>query len=114
MTNQRKIGDKLEKKVQTFLTRELGFEQTANSGAKWQDGDLRHNFYVVEIKVKNNTGGASIAQKDLSKLKREAKRQGKMWIYVCENVNGDLVSMVPLDTLSELLHDSREYHKPYE
>lgn len=114
MTNQRKIGDKLEKRVQTFLSKDLGFEQTANSGAKWQDGDLRHTRYVVEIKVKNNTGGASIAQKDLSKLKRESTKQGKEWIYVCENVNGDLVAMLPLATLSELIHDSQEFHKPYE
>lgn len=114
MTNQRKIGDKLEKKVQTFLSRDLGFGPTANSGAKWQDGDLRHSLYVVEIKVKNKTGGAIIDGRDLSKLKREAQKQLKEWIYVCENQKGDLVAMVPLAVLSELIYDSREHNKPYE
>lgn len=114
MKNQRKIGDKLEKKVQNFLSKDLGFEQTANSGAKWKDGDLRHTAYVVEIKVKNNTGGASIATAELSKLKKEATKQNKDWIFVCENVKGDLVAMVPLATLSELIHDSRELYSPFE
>jgi hypothetical protein len=82
---------------------DLGFKKTANSGARFGDADFSHKYYVTEAKCKYNTLGASIDKRSLAKLTKEAKKQGKDWLYVCENGNGQLVAMMDFDVLIALL-----------
>ena len=95
--NTRKIGDKLENKVLNIL--EPYFSKTAGSGSVFKDGDLRNKETVGEVKVRS-TAGASITGKDLSKLKEEARKQCKEWLFICENYDKDLVAMMDLNFFS--------------
>ena len=95
--NTRKIGDDLEDKVLEVLA--PYFSKTAGSGSVFKDGDLRNHEIVGEIKVRG-TSGASIAGKDFKKLKKEALKQGKEWLFVCENESKDLITMTDLNFFS--------------
>jgi len=101
--NTRKIGDKLEDKVLNIL--EPYFSKTAGSGSVFKDGDLRNKEIVGEIKVRP-TVGASIAGKDLKKLQKEANKQGKEWLFVCENYNKDLIAIMDLNFFAILYEEN--------
>lgn len=104
----RKTGDELEKEILEHLNSvrgqrdsDCGFRLCANSGAKWSDGDIRHQQLVIECKVKNTSKGMTVPIAELTKLKQLADTQCKDWVYVQKNATGTYVSM-DLDTFLEL------------
>ena len=102
--NTRKIGDQLEDKVLEIL--EPYFSKTAGSGSIFKDGDLRNRDTVGEVKMRS-TAGASVAGPDLKKLIAEAKKQGKDWLFVCENYNKDLIAFIGLNHYAILYEENR-------
>jgi hypothetical protein len=102
--NTRKIGDDLENKVLEIL--EPYFSKTAGSGSVFKDGDLRNSDTVGEIKVRG-TMGASITGTDLRKLVAEAKKQGKDWLFICENYPKNLIAMLDLNTYAVLYEENK-------
>ncbi len=93
MTNTRKIGDAFEKRVLEILG--PYFRETAGSGSIFKDQDFVTKTDVVEVKVKS-TSGASVAGKELNKLKTHAKKEGKEWVFICENTSRDIVVMLDI------------------
>lgn len=84
----REIGDELEDKISA----DLGINKTTNSGAKFDNGDLTDKKLIVEAKVKSKSS-FSIPKGELSKLKKQADKHGKDWIYVQKNLSGTYVLM---------------------
>jgi hypothetical protein len=111
MTNKRKTGDQTENRV-FGKVKHLGFRKTANSGARFGDHDMSHPDWVTEIK-KKSTEGASVAKSELSKLKAEAEKQGKDWLFICENQKGNQVAMTDLDAFIAILEKIEEYLTTY-
>ncbi len=105
--NKRKIGDDLE----DLVIKKLGpsFSKTANSGAVYQDGDIKHRQLVVECKVKQ-TPGFSAPTTELKKLWKEADKQCKDWLYIEKNQNNKIFVLMSLDTFLELSEDWRNKH----
>lgn len=97
----RATGDKFETDVKPLLE-ELGFRPTAGSGSVFKDGDFSHEDFVLECKVKNATEGFSFGKADFEKLKKEAKKQGKDWLTLVENKNGEIVVSMGFDTFIQL------------
>ena len=102
--NTRKIGDQLEDKVLDIL--DPYFYKTAGSGSVFKDGDLRNKDIVGEVKMRS-TAGASVAGPDLKKVMAEAKKQGKDWLFVCENYDKDLVAFIDLNHFAILYEENR-------
>lgn len=96
----RKTGDDLEKKVSSLL--DSSFLPTAGSGSVFMDGDFSHPNYVVECKVKNATEGISLSKSEFSKLKKEAKKQGKDWLSITENASNDIVVSMDINEFVRL------------
>jgi len=112
--NTREIGDKLEKKVIEDLNtvkgkqENLGFRPTANSGAKWSDGDIVHQDYVVECKVKSAKKGFSAPASELNKLIEVADKTFKDWIYVQEIHNGRKMVLMDYEAFIEITEEHRK------
>lgn len=111
--NTRKIGDALEDDVLEDLNtvngkkNKLGFTTTANSGAKWSDGDLTHPDYVIECKVKSTQKGFSAPNAELKKVKEIADKTLKDWIYVQEISNGRRMVLMDYEAFMEITEEHR-------
>jgi hypothetical protein len=118
MTNSsRRTGDLFEKVVIDSLNTVEGskektkaFEMTAGSGSKFMDGDIRHRELVVECKVKNNCAGFSAPTAHLTKLKQEADKQCKDWLYVVKNGKGQELVLLELEAFLRLTDHWRQTH----
>jgi len=104
--NKRKIGDSLEDYVLSKLG--SGFNRTANSGAKFQDGDIRHPRLVVECKVKGSTSGFTAPKSELKKLWKLADKHGKDWLYIERNVDNKHMVLLSLDMFLEMTETYRQ------
>lgn len=82
----REKGDKLEDLVSTSLN----INKTTNSGAKWDNADLTNTKLIVECKVKGKENFQPCGN-ELKKLIAQAKKHGKEWVYVQENLSGRFV-----------------------
>ena len=104
MTNKRELGDKLENLILDLLKEiNKNFSKTANSGAKWSDGDIKHPLYVIEIKKKASSGGFSFPKKDYTKLVKISEKTLREWIYISSNNKEELVACIDFNFLLELL-----------
>ena len=93
----KEIGNELEKKISSAL----GINRTTNSGAKWDNADLANRKLIIEAKVKMDKASFSAPKSELKKLKREAEKHGKDWLYFQKNQTGIYV-LLDLDTFLEL------------
>ncbi len=92
----REIGDKLETKISELL----GINKTTNSGAKYDNADLANREVMIEAKVKHKPS-FTIPKTELTKLMKQAKKHGKEWLYIQENMLGTFV-LLDLDTYIEM------------
>jgi len=112
--NTRKIGDALEDDVLKSLNtvsgkkHKLGFTTTANSGAKWSDGDLTHPDYVIECKVKSTQKGFSAPSGEIKKVKEIADKTLKDWIYVQEISEGRRMVLMDYEAFMEITEAHRK------
>ena len=112
--NTRDIGDQLEEKVIESLNtvngklEDLGFKPTANSGAKWSDGDITHPDYVIECKVKSTQKGFSAPNAELKKVKEIADKTLKDWIYVQEVSEGRTMVLMDYEAFMEITEEHRK------
>lgn len=104
--NKREIGDSLEDYVLSKLG--SGFTGTANSGAKWQDGDIRHPRLVVECKVKGDTEGFTSPKSELKKLWSLADKHGKDWLYIERNKTNKVMVLMDFDSFLEMTEVYRQ------
>jgi hypothetical protein len=107
--NTRDIGDELEKLALDRLG--PAFRTTAGSGSVWKDGDLRHQAVVVECKVKNSTEGFTAPLSELKKLKELAVQQGKDWLYIEENKNGNIMILLDFEAFIEMTEEWRQKYE---
>ena len=105
MTSTREIGDEFEEEIIRLLNEhspENEWDSTAGSGSKWQDGDIRHQDYVGECKVKSNVRGFTAPASELNKLISEADKQFKDWLYFERNGDGRTMVLMDMNTFLEL------------
>lgn len=97
--NKRAIGDSLE----DLVIKKLGssFHKTGNSGATFQDGDIRNRKLCIECKVKA-TPGFSSPTKELKKLWKLSKDQCKDWLYIEKNGDGKIMVLMEFNTFLEI------------
>lgn len=93
----RVIGDEFEEE----LAEALGLKKTANSGAMFDDGDLRSRQVILEAKVKNNNKSLGGCASELKKLKTQAKKFCIDWIYAQKTQSGSYV-VLDLEYFKEL------------
>jgi len=110
--SKRDIGDALEARVLAKLG--PGFHSTGNSGATYQDGDIRHRRLVIECKVKNSTKGFAAPIKELKHLWKQADLQGKDWLYIEKNADGKTMVLMDFDTFLEMTYEWRQPKDPHE
>jgi|6_EtaG_2_1085325.scaffolds.fasta_scaffold10192_2 hypothetical protein len=104
----RKLGDEFEKE----LAQKLNLKTTANSGAIFDDADLRPTNgkpVLIEAKVKNTLGApfTHAVRKEVIKLKLQAEERFIHWLYIIRCKEGDF-AILDVDTLEHL---TREYLK---
>ena len=107
-SNKRAIGDKLENYILDLLSPiDPRFKKTANSGAKFSDGDIGHPFFVGECKVKSSAGFSSPLT-ELKKLKKISNLQGKDWLYFQQNINKEIMVLMDFNTFLEIYEKMRK------
>lgn len=90
MKNNREKGDKLEDQV----AYDLGIKKTNNSGAKFDNGDLTDRNHIIECKYKTSPNGSFIGSAaEINKLKKQAGKHDKEWIYIQQNNTSTYVLM---------------------
>lgn len=92
-------GDELEKKV----SQDLNINKTTNSGAKWDNADLTNKKYIIECKVKSKDGFQP-CKAEIKKLKAQALKHSKEWIYV-QKTNTGMYAVLDYNFFLELLQD---------
>lgn len=93
----REIGDELEEKV----SKDLGLRKTCNSGAKFGNGDLSNHNFIVECKVKNGADSLASCGSEIKKLKSQARKVFKDWLYVQQTATSAYV-VLDYDVFIEL------------
>lgn len=104
--SSRDVGDAFEDTVLSKLG--PGFSKTAGSGSVFKNGDIRHSRLIVECKVKNNVTGFNAPRKELDKLKKEALKQGKDWLFIEVSSAREPMVLCDLNTFLELTEEWRE------
>ena len=95
----REIGDKFEQFVLDNLPE---FRATAGSGSVHQDGDMVSHQFIGECKVKGNCGGFSASGPELNKLKKEATKHCKDWLFFEKNAHGEEMVLMNFHTFLEM------------
>lgn len=85
----REIGDEFEDEI----FKPLGIKKTPNSGAMFNDADGTAEGCIFELKVKSDKNDFSAPAKELKKLRSQAAKRWKDWIYIQRNKSGDQVLM---------------------
>lgn len=96
--SNRSVGDELEDKI----CQKFNVQKTAKSGAHWDNADLVNNNVLIECKVKNDCSSFRCPKSELSKLKKQANRSSKDWIYVMQDANGEVYVLTSLDYFQEI------------
>ena len=102
-TSSRAVRDRFEKKILKHL-RHYGFSPTAGSGSVWQDGDLIHEDFVAECKVKGNTKGFSVSPKEIEHVKKQAEKIARDWLIFEQNAHNEVMVLMDLNTF-EMIFD---------
>ena len=89
MSNKREIGDEFEDEVFKILE----VKKTPNSGAMFNDGDGTAKGCIFELKVKNTNNDFKAPSKELKKLRGQADKRFKDWVYIQKNKGGSQVLM---------------------
>jgi len=93
----RKIGDELEDEIAQLL----GLRKTANSGAMFNNADMGDYDYIVECKVKNGKKNFHVDNKELNKLKEQAQKRFKDWLYI-QKTDGGIQVLVDIELFLKL------------
>lgn len=93
----RKIGDEFEDLIEQVLN----IKKTPNSGAMFDDGDFNSNGCIFELKVKNDKKNFHTSNKELEKLKKQAKKRFKDWVYI-QKTEGGIQVLVDLELFRNL------------
>lgn len=99
--DRQKVGNQFEQEIATLLK----FRQTVNSGAMFHDADLRPENgkpVIAEAKLRRTSGAISgVARTDVEKLKRQAEKIGKDWIYAVRGKSGESYVICDLNFFAE-------------
>jgi hypothetical protein len=101
LPSSRSVGDELEKKI----SKVLGLKRTAMSGAYWDNADLANADLMVEAKVKNTQDNFRAPKKEISKLKAQAEKVGKDWLYIQQVSTGEVFVLTSLDILATIAEE---------
>lgn len=103
--SSRETGDEFETEVAKLLR----FKGTANSGAIFDDADLRPingKPVILEAKVKNTSRTHTMVVRcEIDKVKKQADKIGKDWIYVIRDISGNRHVICDLDFFAEATED---------
>ena len=94
----REVGDEFEQEIAQLL----GLRLTTNSGAKYNNADMGDYDYIVECKVKNGKKNFHVDNKELDKLKDQALKRFKDWMYI-QKTAGGIQCLIDLELLLKLL-----------
>lgn len=97
----RHTGDKLEKEIE----QRFNIRRTSMSGGYWDNADLANEFVIVECKVKNDTDTFKCPKSELDKLKKQADKLGKDWMYIMQDGKGKKYVLTSLDFFQEAVRD---------
>ena len=78
-------GYEFEERLEDLLD---GLKRTAKSGGHWDNADLANEFTLVEAKVKS-LDNFRAPKGELTKLKNQAEKHGKDWVYIQKNDSGE-------------------------
>lgn len=95
--NNREIGDKFEEELLALLP---GTTRTAMSGAFWDNADLVGNTIMIEAKVRDKESFSPRAS-EVKKLKKQAFKHSKEWVYIQKTNNGSY-ALMDLNLFAEL------------
>jgi len=99
--NSRDRGDQFEQKIAKLLN----MKQTANSGAMFDDADLRPKNgkrVIAEAKVKNTQGTVQAhVYTEIEKLSKQADKIGTDWFYVIHDRSGRELVICELNFFAE-------------
>ena len=102
------MGEDYEDEVLEVLGE--AFSKTANSGAMFDDADLKHPEFVVECKLRPLAAvSTSIPDVHLNQLMRQAVKLNKDWIFVKKVTNDLSLAAVDLNMLSMLISERDHY-----
>jgi len=100
----RATGDEFEDMIHSILG---DINKTTNSGAKYNNGDFSNYDFIIEAKVKSTFKKFKVVDKELEKLKSQARMRLKDWIYIQRTQSGDevLMDLGTFATLWKALHN---------
>ncbi len=97
--SNRSIGDEFEQKVSNLLNLPL----TAKSGGHWDNADMATRKTLLECKYRSDESLTG-ALDHIKKLKKQAEKHMKEWIYVRGTPTESFV-ILSLDYFAELMSD---------
>lgn len=100
----RKIGDQFEKRVRQLLRQaDFPVEETVNSGAAKDDGDIRSNDYLIECKNQASGVNAIIKDDEFQKVTDQATRYCRIPILALRSGKGREYAVLDLSIAIQLL-----------
>ena len=109
MDNKRKIGDKLEKYIVSYLQEiDPKTKQSNNSGAVSNNGDIQTSKFLIECKHRN-TKNLTIQKKTWNKLCNQiVVGSNKIPLLILENIDNDIFTIMGFKDLIQLLKEKNE------
>jgi len=109
MDNKRKIGDKLEKYIVSYLQEiDPKTKQSNNSGAISNNGDIQTSKFLIECKHRN-TKNLTIQKKTWDKLCGQIPvGSNKIPLLIMRNIDNEVFAVLGFKDLIQLLKERNE------